>query len=218
MGGHETQYRDVLRVSFDSAGVVCNDLYYRGSILLIFKEVVVKRIFLLILSLNLSTLSAIDFTYETSIALRNSVTKEYVYEGEKCISRLDWIDNIIPILSFTGQGEFFNVIIRTRIDTAVPVKSGVMEDYDFLIEGDSAPSQYSRHDAYGDKDFSCMFETGYRFRFSGWEIPPALGFSYINRKWTAQDGYLQYPVYGKWTGDEPKQNIVGTVISYEQAV
>jgi hypothetical protein len=29
---------------------------------------------------------------------------------------------------------------------------------------------------------------------------------------------LQYPVYGKWTGEEPKQNIAGAVVSYEQAV
>jgi hypothetical protein len=178
----------------------------------------VKRIFLLILPFNFSIISAIDFTYETSITIRNTVTKEYVYEGEKCISRLDWIDDIVPILSFTGQGEFSNVMIRTRIDTAVPTKSGVMEDYDFLLEGDNAPSQYSKHDAYIDKDFSCMFEAGYRLRFSGWEIQPALRFSYINRKWTAQDGYLQYPVYGKWTGDEPKQNIAGTVIGSETSV
>jgi outer membrane protease len=67
----------------------------------------VKRIFLLVLALNFSALSAVDFTFETGIALRNSVTKEYVYKGEKCISQLDWIDDVIPILSFAGQAEFF---------------------------------------------------------------------------------------------------------------
>jgi outer membrane protease len=99
-----------------------------------------------------------------------------------------------------------------------PLKAASWKITIFLIEGDIAPSQYSNHDAYIDKDFGCTLETGYRFRFSDWEILPTLGFSYINRKWTAQDGCLQYPVYGKWTGEEPKQDIVGAVVGYEQAV
>jgi hypothetical protein len=31
-------------------------------------------------------------------------------------------------------------------------------------------------------------------------------------------GYRQYPVYGPWTGTEPKQTVAGTVITYEQAL
>lgn len=91
-----------------------------------------KRIFLIVLPLNFSALFAVDFTFETSIAIRNATTKEYVYEGERCVSRLHWIDDVIPIFSFTGQAEVSNVIIRTKIDTAIPAKSGVMEDYDFF--------------------------------------------------------------------------------------
>jgi outer membrane protease len=51
-----------------------------------------------------------------------------------------------------------------------------------------------------------------------WRIVPSAGFVYRNRKWTAADGFLQYPVSGLWTGDEPKQEVHGPVISYEQAL
>jgi outer membrane protease len=83
----------------------------------------------LVLPLNFSALFAIDFTFETSVAIKNAITSEYVYEGERCVSRLDWIDNGIPIFSFTGQSEVFNVVIRTKIDMAIPAKSGVGVSY-----------------------------------------------------------------------------------------
>jgi outer membrane protease len=51
-----------------------------------------------------------------------------------------------------------------------------------------------------------------------WRLTPSVGFAYRNRKWTAADGFLQYPASGLWTGDEPKQDLYGPVISYEQAV
>jgi outer membrane protease len=177
-----------------------------------------KGFFLLVLSLTVSCISAFEATFETSIAIKNALAQEYAYKDEKLISRLDWQNQSIPVFSCTAQAELFNFIVRTKIDTAIPSKNGVMEDYDFLIENTADPSQYSNHDAYIDKDFTATSEIGYGFRFSGWEILPALGFSYINRKWTAQDGYMQYPVYGIWTGNEQKQHISGTVISYEQAV
>lgn len=148
----------------------------------------------------------------------SALTQEYVYEGEKCLSRLDWADAIAPALSIAGSAGFFNVMVQARIDMAVPVRSGVMEDYDFLSPGSTEPSLYSRHDAYLDKDFTGVLSVGYVFRLGAWELTPGIGFSYANRKWSAQDGYLQYPVSGMWTGDEPKQTVTGTVISYEQAV
>jgi outer membrane protease len=59
---------------------------------------------------------------------------------------------------------------------------------------------------------------GYDLRVLNWRIIPSAGFAYRNRKWTAADGFLQYPVSGLWTGEEPKQELYGPVISYEQAV
>ncbi|MDR0706348.1 MAG: hypothetical protein LBF60_00535 [Treponema sp.] len=42
-----------------------------------------------------------------------------------------------------------------------------------------------------------------------WRIAPSAGFACRNRKWTAQDGFLQYPASGLWTGEDPKQELYG---------
>jgi outer membrane protease len=171
-------------------------------------------------------LSAVDYSFAIEAGLKGGMTKESVYEGEKCVSRLDWEDDSVSVLAFTGLAEFPNMretalpkpFVRATLATAVPVISGAMEDYDFLIPGSVVLSLYSQHDAYLDKDFTGVFEMGGIFRFFGWEVVPAVGMSYTNRKWTAQDGYLQCPVSGPWTGDESKQRVSGPVISYEQAL
>jgi outer membrane protease len=181
-----------------------------------------KTVFLSLAALILATaplrLFAIDVAFELNGGIQNGLTQEYVYEGEQCISRLDWADAIVPALSIAGSVELFNVLLQARLDTALPVNSGVMEDYDFLTTGSSDPSLYSKHDAYLDKDITCTLFAAYALRVGNFELTPGVGYSYSNRKWSAQDGYLQYPVAGAWTGDEPKQAVVGTVISYEQAV
>jgi len=158
----------------------------------------------------------VDFIFDTGF--RAGTTKEFVYEGEKRISRLDWSDRIVPVVGFTGQIEAYNFILSLGITSAVPVLSGEMEDYDYLIPNSAEPSLYSWHDLYLDKDFSCRIEGGYKFQLKDWRLTPSAGFKYINRKWTASDGFLQYPITGTWTGNEPKKNLNGQVISYEQAV
>lgn len=177
-----------------------------------------KYAFLLAGLLHCFYLFAVDVTFDLSSGIKNSMTQEYVYDGEKCMSRLDWNNDIIPVLSISRQIEFLNIMVRTSIDSAIPVKSGTMEDYGFLMADSADPSHYSKHDAYLDKDFIGTFEAGYILSFRNWKLLPTVGFSYLNRKWTAQEGYLQYPVYGPWTGTEPKQTVAGTVISYEQAI
>jgi outer membrane protease len=177
-----------------------------------------KYAFLLAGLLHCFYLFAVDVTFDLSSGIKNSMTQEYVYDGEKCMSRLDWNNDIIPVLSISRQIEFLNIMVRTSIDSAIPVKSGTMEDYGFLMADSADPSHYSKHDAYLDKDFIGTFEAGYILSFRNWKLLPTVWFSYLNRKWTAQEGYLQYPVYGPWTGTEPKQTVAGTVISYEQAI
>jgi outer membrane protease len=95
---------------------------------------------------------------------------------------------------------------------------GRMEDYDFLIAGSNEVSHYSRHESYLDKDFTGTLALSYVIRLGVWNLEPGIGFSYSNRKWSAQDGYVQYPISGIWNGNEPKQSVSGTIISYEQAL
>jgi plasminogen activator len=162
--------------------------------------------------------SALDFSFDFGVGIKTARTYEYVYEGDKCISRLDWYDAAVPVVSFSGTLEAFRFFIQSGITLAVPVRSGTMEDYDFLVEDSYEPSLYSFHNSYLDKDFFCSFDLGYRFHIKKWVLSPSAGFSYYNRKWSASGGYLQYPESGLWTGTEPKQNLNGTVIGYEQAL
>lgn len=171
----------------------------------------------LLFVLPLSALSALDFTLETDGGILAGSTREYVYEGEKCVSRLDWGGSVTPVLSFAGQASLYGAFLQLKITSAVPVQNGMMEDYDFLIAGSDEPSLYSKHDAYLDKYFDASAMLGYDLRIAGWRITPSAGFAYRNRKWTAADGFLQYPVTGLWTGEEPKQELYGPIISYEQA-
>jgi outer membrane protease len=163
-------------------------------------------------------LFALDVSFSFNAGLLTGTTHEYVYEGDKCVSRLDWEDSAVPVLSFSGQAALSGAFLRLGITSAVPAQSGAMEDYDFLVAGSGEPSLYSKHGAYLDKYFNASVTLGYELRISAWRFTPSAGFACRNRKWTAQDGFLQYPASGLWTGREPKQEVYGPVISYEQAV
>jgi outer membrane protease len=142
-------------------------------------------------------------------------------ENSEGISRLAWKDSFVPVVSMAGNGEYRNFFIRASLRSAMPVQSGAMEDYDYLIPtSDAPPSHYSRHQAYLDKHFDISTEFGYTFKTPyHWDLSLFGGFLYRNRKWSAADGYLQYPLDGgAWTGNEPHQDVTGTVISYEQAI
>jgi outer membrane protease len=160
----------------------------------------------------------LSFSFTSKAGIFVGATNEYVYEGDKCISRLDWKDSAIPMLSFSGYMTLFCAFLELKMISAVPVWNGTMEDYDFLVVDSGNPSLYSKHDAYLDKYFDASVMFGYDLHLLNWQIIPSIGFVYRNRKWTAANGFLQYPVFGLWTGKEPKQNVYGPVISYEQAV
>jgi outer membrane protease len=172
----------------------------------------------MVLSFQIPPAHAAEFAFATEAGVLAGTTNEYVYEGDKCISRLDWKDNAIPVVSFSGQAALFGAFLRLEMASAVPAQNGTMEDYDFLVAGSDEPSLYSQHDAYLDKYFDSSLTLGYDLRLLNWRIVSSMGFAYRNRKWTAADGFLQYPVSGLWTGDEPKQEVYGPVISYEQAL
>jgi outer membrane protease len=177
-----------------------------------------------ILLIIVKTLSAehnalYDHAFSFISGTLNNIAKEYVYEDNKVISRLDWQDTKpVPFLQLKDILRINSFFFEINLLNAIPAQGGIMEDYDFIIPDTMEPSQYSKHDGYLDKHFDLSGELGYSLYLGNWILEPALGFLYRNRKWTASDGYLQYPISGPWTGDEPKQELSGTVISYEQAV
>jgi outer membrane protease len=162
--------------------------------------------------------NGLEFSLITDFGLQSAYVQEMVYEGEKKISMLDWDHRIIPTSSITGKLEMYDAFLKLGMKFTIPALNGTMEDYDYLLSDSPNPSNYSFHDAYLDKDFTVAIEGGYEFNIFDWFITPSIGFQYGNRKWTATDGYLQYPLAGNWTGNETKTEINGPVIGYEQAV
>jgi len=144
---------------------------------------------------------------------------EYVLQGDTVISRLDWDENGVPFIGVNGRLVFFNCFLNAAVLSAIPplYAAGSMDDYDFLLPDSDDISYYSHHNAYLDKHYEMNLSLGYVFSVNNIEITPSTGYLFINRKWRAAGGFLQYPAAGqKWTGDEPKQNVEGTVITYEQ--
>ncbi|MDR0457268.1 MAG: omptin family outer membrane protease [Treponema sp.] len=178
--------------------------------------------YILFFSQCLFSIDIVKYEVEISTGVGVGRTNEYVYKGNKEISRLEWKENLIPILIVNNQFDIFNFIINANILSGLPlaIKNGIMEDYDYLIDNSNALSNYSEHDLYTDKHLNMTFQFGYSFGLGHFKLSPLVGFSYYTRKWSAVDGYLQYPINNndEWTNNTPKSNVAGTGISYEQVI
>jgi outer membrane protease len=113
-------------------------------------------------------------------------------------------------------------------------KTGSMTDSDFL-NGDAVRTHFSQSDSYTERALLLDLKAGYDFPMRG---PLGLGFfgglSYMDFKWSARDGYYQYPTSGSdyywdssgvfhagthpaWSVNGTKTPLYGTGILYEQA-
>jgi len=142
-----------------------------------------------------------------------------VYNGEKQISRLEWEEKAVPSIHTELGFAWKRFFVCGTVKTAVPLKSGSMRNYDYLLPDSNELTNFSEHDAYLDRHNDYDIGIGYGFAVKNWLISPSIGFLYSNRKWTAMDGYLQYASEGAaLQGDEPKRTITGAVITYEQKI
>ena len=162
-----------------------------------------------------------NLSLTSSAGFKSTITNEYVYENDNNISLLKWELPAIPLVSILAEIEFNNFFITTEYESAIPIKLGKMKDFDYLTVIPNVVSHYSEHDIYLDKDFSLNEIFGYKIRIKKrFQMIPFVGFSYQNKKYTAQNGYLQYPLISgePWSGEEKKTVLSGIVISYEQAI
>jgi outer membrane protease len=149
-------------------------------------------------------------------------TNEYVFNGDKTISVLEWQEETLPAVNFDGKlyiGRFF---LDATLLFALPLNSvnGKVEDYDYLLDGSSAVSNYSMHNLYTDKHNNLSLKVGYKFIYKEFMLEPCAAFSFYTRKWSAVGGYLQYPESDDeaWNENIPKENVLGTVLMYEQSI
>lgn len=159
------------------------------------------------------------FTVEVRPGLLTGISQEYVFEGEKQMSRLEWDQKAAPCVHTLLNFEWRQFFVEGGIMFAIPAKSGLMHDYDYLLPNSNALTNFSEHDAFLDRHNAFAIGLGYKFSPGNWFIIPSGGFQYVNRKWTANNGWLRYASAGNaLQGDEPVRYFSGPVISYEQMV
>ncbi|HTO16465.1 MAG TPA: omptin family outer membrane protease [Edaphocola sp.] len=166
--------------------------------------------------------SILDYSIITFFGIKNGSVNELVYENENQISKLVWDQSMSPQFGIDINFKIWRFFIKTQQINSIPIKSGYLEDFDYLTSNANEISHYSKHDSYLDKDFSANAQISFKIKVNKkyYDIYPLIGVTYQNRKWSAQDGFLQYPLIegNPWTGNEPKQSLTGTVISYEQSL
>jgi outer membrane protease len=168
-----------------------------------------------------------DFSLEVQsrVGLLYGLTKELVFWGSHIISELDW--RFQPVL-YTGAA----LSVQTRwgfsagidVRSAFPWRSGYIGDSDCLNyrEGDFRQTHYSQHDCYTERAVILDARLGWVFRLgSAFSLEPFGAFGLMQFKWTARDGYLQYPEqsdppYDPWSPSLVKRPVSGTGIVYEQ--
>ncbi|MDR1859117.1 MAG: omptin family outer membrane protease [Treponema sp.] len=162
-----------------------------------------------------------DFSvsFEARAGMLHGMTQEYVYNGNKQISRLEWEEKTVPYSQAALGFAWKRFFLCGTVKTAVPVKSGLMRNYDYLLPDSNALTHFSQHDAHLDRHNTYDIGIGYGFAVKNWLISPSIGFLYSNRKWTASDGYLRYAPEGTaLQGNGQERTVTGAVITYEQKI
>jgi outer membrane protease len=168
---------------------------------------------------------AVSLEVTTRTGVQYGQAKELVYAGEHTLSELLW--PFEPVL-YTGSAlsleTRFGLCASLDVRAAFPRRSGYMQDSDFknYESGDFSKTHYSRHDCYTERAIALDTRVGWTFRPGArFLLQPFAAFGLMQYKWTARDGYLQYPPelippYTPWSPSGTKVPVSGTTIVYEQ--
>jgi outer membrane protease len=156
---------------------------------------------------------------ETSTGIFYGTMSEFVYEGDQVLSRLDWQEYFVPYVALGLEVEVKNFVFYFSFLSVLSSTGGFMEDFDYMNPASAAYTHYSRHTARFEKHLEFNPMIGYMFHLRNFTIIPRAGILYRTRKWSAVDGYLQYTIGSQpWSDSLPKQQLGGTVITYEESI
>ncbi len=176
----------------------------------------------------------VTLTASTGAGIMYGVAREFVYgayNNQSYIkSQLDW--DIRPLfytkaaLALSGLGGF---VASLDVRMGVPAKTGLISDSDWLnydYNGATNKTNYSQSDCFTERAILLDAKVGWEFPLAAWmTLQPFLAFEFMDWKWTARDGYFQYPLgYTKGTAILPypdsstdtKASLSGTGIIYQQ--
>lgn len=157
------------------------------------------------------------FSLTVGLDFSKGTVSEYVFEDGIRESQLDW-HSMRPQTDMDIVWKFNGFKIDFRAKTVFPVALGYITDRDFFLTDANELAKFSYHDLITDKDYLFALNLSYAFDFDIFKVGIGFGGFYSNIKMETDDGYLQYPASGEvWTGNEEKDFLNGTAISYEQA-
>lgn len=154
-----------------------------------------------------------------SVGMRHQSLAESVFYASAKISEIRWQPDIVP--SVTDELVFGVSCVRFSFgfSTAIPLKTGIVEDRDWLSSDSSVLSNYSRHENCVDKDYMLYGTAAYAAPalFGRLFIRAGLGVRYDNEKYAAKDGYYQYSLIENKPVDSntKKTGLCGTGMTYE---
>ncbi len=160
------------------------------------------------------------FNLETNLFLQTGTVDELVFEYGEQISKLVWQQFVTPGVNITYNASLNDALFKFQFQTAIPMQSGLMEDFDYLGADKDVVTLYSRHRLYVENSYFLKTHFGYDFEIlPTYKLQPFLGITFQQRKFSGEDGYLQYPIpEGPVTEDTPKNELTGPAISYEQII
>jgi outer membrane protease len=182
--------------------------------------------------------SADDFTLSasTSTGVLYGVAKEFVYSTSDfngksyTLSELEW--EVKPLFYAGASLELSTLAGLTAsldVRMGVPGKTGSSTDSDWLNyndNGDPVKTNFIFSDCYTERAILLDAQVGWQFPLASWlSLEPFAAFGLMDFKWTARDGYFQYPP--GWFGagaskpyppasTRPKEHEAGACIIYEQ--
>jgi outer membrane protease len=178
------------------------------------------------LSAGLAGAQQVSFSVSATAGVFVGGATEVVLDQGYKVSELDW-----PLLPVITSGLTLDLTTRVgfrailALQKGFPGFDGSMTDSDYL-NGDGVTTHFSQSDSYSEGMTILDARLGWSFRVATGggregEIFPFLSFQYLQLKWSAHDGYLQYPSeqsppYTPWSASETKVPVYGTGIIYEQ--
>jgi outer membrane protease len=175
--------------------------------------------------------SPYTFSISSFFGIKYGHAEEIVYRNSKTdakLSELLW--DIKPLFYLGAAFDFlqrdpmarWGFFANATLQAALPAKTGVMEDRDWMAAGGGL-SNFSSHDNYTKNALFLDISAGSSIPINGiMRLKVFAGLSYMRLKWTARDGYLQYGdkisdyIYKDWDSSLPKVPVYGAVIHYQQ--
>lgn len=164
------------------------------------------------------------FELSASGGIRSGKVQEFVYQSDYTLSRLDWKAPVVPVFGISGRFDIFHAIVDLSVDSAIPVKLGSIQDYDWEGTDKSKNTKFSDHELIVNRLFDLEAKLGYDFNLMNFGVPvdlsiiPQVGFLFRDQKYEAYNGYTQYAADGEYWSDSLKKTYYsGSGMTYEVA-